>query len=176
MPELAAVTPAEAERFLTEEDWQPAPSWAGERAASAQAGPRLVYSAPTQDSTASFASPWTEPAWLAPTIEKLSELLQLPPNWDSYRAAPVRSELAAALLTLLIEVMGDDTPPPSVVPTASGGLQAEWHRKGFDLEIEVCSASRFDAYFEELATGKAESRSVISDLRTLVEWINAVSG
>lgn len=177
MSEPATVTTEEGvERFLTEEEWQPAPSWAGERVATVRRVPKLVYSAPPEDSTASLDSPWAEPVWLTPTIEKISELLQLPPNWNSYRAAPVRSELAAALVTLLAQIMGDDTPPPSVVPTASGGLQAEWHRKGYDLEIEVCSPSRFVAYFEEIETGKTESRSVVSDLRPLVEWINAVTG
>jgi hypothetical protein len=103
------------------------------------------------------------------------ELLRLPRNWSTYRAAPVRPELATALLRLLVEIMDDDTPPPTVVPTASGGLQAEWHRKGYDLEIEVCSSSRFEAHFENVESGETETRSVISDLRPLVDWIASIS-
>ena len=177
MPELARAARTDStERLLTDEDWVPTPSWIEERTPSEPAALRLVHLAPSATPTAWFDPLFSEPAWLATTVEKLAELLQLPPNWSSYRAATVRPELASALLALLLEVMGDDTPAPAIVPTASGGLQAEWHRKGYDLEIEVCSPSRFVAHFENVKTGKVESLSVVSDLRRLVEWIIAVSG
>ncbi|MFP3941452.1 MAG: hypothetical protein ACLF0P_14225 [Thermoanaerobaculia bacterium] len=71
--------------------------------------------------------------------------------------------------------MDDDTPPPSVVPTATGGVQAEWHRKGYDFEIEVLSPARFVAHFEDVESGEIESRAVVSDLRPLIEWIALIS-
>lgn len=177
MPELAATTRDEImELHLTEEDWRPAASWPEPHAVPRPTGPRLVYLSLSESPSASVDPPWTEPAWLEPTLQKLAELLRLPPDWSSYRAAPVRPELASALVRLLVEVMGDDTPPPTVVPTASGGVQAEWHRKGYDLEIEVLSPSRFWAYFEDLESGEVESEAVISDLRRLVDWIASISG
>ncbi|MDE2785728.1 MAG: hypothetical protein OXL37_03620 [Chloroflexota bacterium] len=40
------------------------------------------------------------------------------------------------LLMLLGKVLDDDCPAPALVPTQSGGVQAEWHRNGVYLEIE----------------------------------------
>jgi hypothetical protein len=37
---------------------------------------------------------------------------------------------------------------PSVHPTTAGGIQFEWHRKGFDLEIEVLPSGQARAYVE----------------------------
>lgn len=36
---------------------------------------------------------------------------------------------------------------PSIVPTHRGGLQAEWHRKGVDLEIEVFEDGQVEYFF-----------------------------
>lgn len=160
---------------LTDQDWWPTAASVQERS---EAGPvtlggfpRAIAEAPTLSS----GSPWDRPGWIEPVVQKLGELLQLPRNWSSYRSEPVRAEIATALLQLLLEVMADETPPPAVVPTASGGLQAEWHRGGYDLEIEAFSPYRFEAHIEELETGKVQSLQVISDLRPLVEWIALVS-
>lgn len=176
MPEL---TPnpgaASSELHLTERDWWPTAYPAHERGEAGALTLEGSHRAISEASTASIESPWNGPSWIEPVVHRLWELLQLPRNWSSYRSEPVRPELATALLRLLLEVMADDTPPPAVVPTASGGLQAEWHRGGYDLELEVSSPYRFEAHLEEVETGRAESRQVISDLRPVVEWIALVS-
>lgn len=51
---------------------------------------------------------------------------------------PLEEGAAAKLLWLLCEVLDKDTiPPTSIVPTWRGGVTAEWHVNGFDLEIEA---------------------------------------
>ena len=43
---------------------------------------------------------------------------------------------AAELLLLMIRMLDGDTPPPmSVNPTGEGGVTAQWHLSGYDLEI-----------------------------------------
>ena len=75
--------------------------------------------------------------WLRPTIEGLSRL-----PWDDVNPPdgrkPLEERAAGKLLWLLCQVMGNETiPPTSIVPTWRGGVTAEWHVNGFDLEIEA---------------------------------------
>ena len=74
--------------------------------------------------------------WLRPTIDGLGRL-----PWDDVKAPdgrkPLEEKAAARLLWLLCQVLEQDTiPPTSIVPTWRGGVTAEWHVNGFDLEIE----------------------------------------
>ena len=74
--------------------------------------------------------------WLAPTIDGLGRL-----PWDDVNGPdgrkPLQEAAAARLLWLLCQVLENDTiPPTSIVPTWRGGVTAEWHVNGFDLELE----------------------------------------
>ena len=81
-------------------------------------------------------TPRREIRWSKPTIKALCDLPwgveslpdgRKPPQFDS----------AAALLSVLTVVLEDETmPPTSIIPTSNGGMAAEWHVNGFDLEIE----------------------------------------
>ena len=76
------------------------------------------------------------PVWAEPTMKAI---LALPWDRDNWADGATRTqpEAAANLLFVLVNTLNDDTPPPtSVVPTWRGGVQAEWHIGGFDLEIE----------------------------------------
>jgi hypothetical protein len=83
------------------------------------------------------------PLWLSPTIDKMSELLMLSENWDSYGARPIDPKCALAALRLLGRVMRNHSPPPSVLPTNRGSVQLEWHKSGVDLEVNVVSSTQF---------------------------------
>ena len=77
------------------------------------------------------------PAWLPEIVKKINTLLALPENWDSYGAVRVKSDAAFNTIRLLLSVMEEDTPFPSIVPVSSGDLQVEWHVFGIDLEIVI---------------------------------------
>ncbi len=79
------------------------------------------------------------PLWHENVINRLSELLQLRDNWDSYGGKAPGLLSASAMVSVLNAIMRADTPAPSIVPSPSGHLQAEWHTDGVDLEIEVLS-------------------------------------
>lgn len=75
------------------------------------------------------------PAWVGPTIVAFSAIASLPANWDTYGARPVSRDVIRLALETLATVMQVNSPVPSVVPLADGGIQLEWHRKQQDLEI-----------------------------------------
>ena len=63
--------------------------------------------------------------------------------------------------------MRSETPLPSLVPTSQGGIQAEWHQEGIDLEIEATSSHRFAVYLEDVESGKSEELITMYDFDSL---------
>lgn len=60
-------------------------------------------------------------------------LLALEENWDSYGGQAIRREAVDAAIRLRAAVATE----PSFVPMSNGGVQVEWHRQGFDIELEI---------------------------------------
>jgi hypothetical protein len=75
------------------------------------------------------------PPWLEPSIQSIGRLLMLPRNWDLEDAPPVQVSSAQWALEGLARFMGDASAAPQWTPTRAGGLQADWHQDGIDLEI-----------------------------------------
>lgn len=86
------------------------------------------------------------PPWLEPTIQAMLALPWDNDNWND-DAAATHPGAAATLLVVLVSVLDDATPPPAIVPTWRGGVQAEWHRNGVDLEIEADPDGALEYYF-----------------------------
>lgn len=116
-----------------------------------------------------------KPAWLAAAAQAMSEIMNLPTNWDSYGALPVRPTAILAALSLLFEIMQADTPAPTVVPTVQGGVQLEWHTHGIDLEIEILSLGRLSAYYEDHEQNAEWEGEITSDLTRLSEVLFELS-
>ena len=74
--------------------------------------------------------------WLEATTKALNRLPWQERNLPDGRIPP-KPEAAAALLWLLLNALEDNTiDPTAIVPTSRGGVAAEWHVGGIDLEIE----------------------------------------
>lgn len=121
-----------------------------------------------------------DPAWLYGVLGRFKSLFALPPNWDSYGAGPLQSDALIRGLLVLLGVMRHDSPTPSVVPTSAGGVQFEWHRSGFDLEIDVEPNEPATVWYHELATGGERSfelgtLDLAEDLGLLVESLGSRS-
>ena len=101
----------------------------------------------------------TEKAWLIPTLQKMSEL---PFHTDNWSTGAMRTEGVAIkqLLNALCQVLADEAPVPTIVPTWPGGVQAKWHRKGVDLEIFVNPGEPVGYYFNSNDT---DQEGVASD-------------
>ena len=78
----------------------------------------------------------SEIRWLEPTTVAIGRLPWFETNLPDGRTPP-QPQAAATLLWLLAMALDDDTiPPTGIVPSWRGGVAAEWHVNGFDLEIE----------------------------------------
>ncbi len=115
------------------------------------------------------------PAWLPAVVAKLDELATLPPNWNSYRSAPVRRACLLAAVQLLLDMMRDNSPTPAVVPTNRGTVLLEWHRHGIDLEIEVLGPGRFHVVAEDTPRRTELESDIGSDLTEIVRYIERLS-
>lgn len=75
------------------------------------------------------------PGWVQPTLIAFSDVQTLSDDWDSYGGTAINKKLIEESLIILTAIMRGNSPPPSVVPLADGGIQIEWHRRQQDLEI-----------------------------------------
>lgn len=78
---------------------------------------------------------------MAPTLGSNWQqyLVELPGNWDSYGSREITCAAIEAVASF------------SVVPLHGGGVQVEFHRDGFDVEIEV----RPDGTIEDVLVERA---------------------
>jgi hypothetical protein len=105
--------------------------------------------------------------WLSPTVERLTQLLDLPENWDSYGGRPIDPAEVAWALDLLARVMSPGSPPPTVIPTSRGSIELEWHQNGIDLEAHATSKGGTYVYFEDQQSGEAWERELNGDFSPL---------
>jgi hypothetical protein len=77
------------------------------------------------------------PSWVQPVLDRLTELVALPPDWDTYGALPVARQSVEMALSTLSTVMSEGAELPWIVPLPNGGLQLEWHRVDSDIEIAL---------------------------------------
>src|ERR1700690_2040346 len=62
------------------------------------------------------------PPWHEEVATRLSELMRLRDNWDSYGGKPPGYLSVAAMVSVLNSIMRPDTPAPSIVPSPRGHL------------------------------------------------------
>jgi hypothetical protein len=95
----------------------------------------------------------TLPAWAEPAIQMFSELLAMEAGWDSYAGASISPASARLALSFLADVMHDNSPLPSFVPTATGGVQLEWHLESGDIEVDFDPRGGAVAYVNDVNSG-----------------------
>ena len=76
-------------------------------------------------------------AWLKQLTDRLLSFLRYPPGWDGYGGRPIDHSTAQFAAEILATCASVQAPAPSLVPLAYGGVQIEWHRCGWDIEIEI---------------------------------------
>jgi hypothetical protein len=109
--------------------------------------------------------------WILPLLQKVCQLGSLPPNWNSYGAKPIQRGIAAAAVTMLLNLLSPQDPVPAVVPTSHGGILLEWHMGGIDLEVDIRSPSTLHVALEEgnhrVETDRADFEAVKHNLNRL---------
>ena len=111
------------------------------------------------------------PAWVKPTISAFIGIQGLSSNWDSYGGKAINHDLIQQSLLVLQLVMKADSPTPSVVPLADGGIQIEWHRKQQDLEIVFPADKVPQFFYKNRATG-AEQQGFANEIANLAHLLN----
>ena len=112
----------------------------GQQPRRAQGSVRYTMSGQIRNTVTGAAA--AEAIWRLQVADRLFDLLQLPENWDSYGARVPSRTSADDMLAVLGSIMQAKSPTPSVVPSAQGHFQAEWHRNGIDLEVEVIAPTK----------------------------------
>lgn len=114
------------------------------------------------------------PHGLIVAVQRMIELLELPPGWNSYNARPISKENVKFALSLLGQAMRADTPAPTVIPMVRGGVQLEWHTGGINLEISIYSPHEASFFAENLRSG-GDSIEGEPNLALLRPWIDRLS-
>ena len=108
-----------------------------------------------------------QPQWLRPTIQRTLILLWDDDNWND-GTKPIEPAAVANLLSLLVFILDDTAPTPTIVPTWRGGVQAEWHTNGVDLEIEVDPTEPAQYFFFSHTNEEEYEEPVAGNLEQLV--------
>src|SRR5437660_1648313 len=122
----------------------------------AAAWPATVSASWRQSVPEKTAVAFSTPAdgWDKVVAERLVRLRLFRSGWDGHQARPISRTVVDYACSLLpqIMVMSPGVPVPFIAPLPSGGLQLEWHRNGWDLEIEIAGPGELYIYSRELAT------------------------
>jgi hypothetical protein len=116
-----------------------------------------------------------EPGWLNSVDHQIRRLAQLTKDWDHHGGRPIGRETLFFAWQFLNETLALRTPPPRIVPLSYGGIQAEWHEKEIDLEIEIERPFRIHVWFRDHRTGREFEEELGQDFSRLEEPIRALS-
>ena len=108
------------------------------------------------------------------SVEAVTDLLSLPPGWNSYSAQPIAPQNAARAIQLLAEFLGPETPLPAVIPMVRGGIQLEWHTKRANVEIYIESPNNVSFFAEKVGSGKSSEGSLPGHEHELRLWLTYV--
>lgn len=125
--------------------------------------------------TVDVALEGADPPWLAETLRRCADLLQLRDGWNSYDARPINPAAVAAALQLLVSVMAPETPAPLLIPTNRGSISLEWHMHGIDLEVRIVEPDQLDVYLDDQVSGREWEAVLRTDLAPLAEILSELA-
>lgn len=108
-------------------------------------------------------------------VEKVSKLLRLPENWDSYGSCTIKPEVGAFSIFLAASLLRPNMSAPSIVPIHNGGIQLEWHQNQADLEIAINEPYKGEVYFFDQRSGREICEPISGDFYFLEPYISRLS-
>ena len=109
--------------------------------------------------------------WMGSVFPAVQEFLRLPVGWDTYNGVPLRLDTGMFALQLLYDLMNPRIPVPLVAPTSPGGIQFEWRRDGFELELCVNAPYNCEVSSRDQATGDENSFMLTTDFTLLTRMM-----
>jgi hypothetical protein len=94
------------------------------------------------------------PNWTTPVLQSLSARWGSGFGWDSYQAQPTN---------------------PQLTPLADGGVQAEWHCNGRDLELVVAADEQRAYYYSDPGSGVEEEAEINANYPHIQALIGGIS-
>lgn len=114
--------------------------------------------------------------WQREAERRLNEVIRLPVGWDGHQGKPVETTIASYAFTLLEALLAmPGVPLPAITPLSYGGLVLEWHRKGWDVEMEIDAPSSHHLYTRELGSNTEKEFWLGLQLNELREVIRRIS-
>lgn len=112
--------------------------------------------------------------WRYRAEARLSSLLRLKRGWDGHNGLPGDRATLEFAASVLAKLMLPQMPMPSIMPLSYGGVQIEWHRNGWDVEIEIASPNVIHMYKNEIQSGQETELDIGPDLSQLINEIDVV--
>ncbi len=114
--------------------------------------------------------------WQHSAERRLSEIMRLQQGWDGHQGRPVEPATAFYAFRLLEGLLvRPGVPLPSITPLSYGGLVLEWHRRGWDIEIEIKAPLRLHVYSHELASGAEDELELGINVDALRDAVRKIS-
>jgi hypothetical protein len=128
--------------------------------------------------TISSASRWASRQrdyWRLMAEDRLRKLQRLEVGWDGHTGRPVAVSTVYFVLDVLEQIMLPGVPMPSLMPLSNGGLQIEWHRNGWDVEIEVARPNHLHFWAYDISGDREHEFDVSEDIAPLFEFVSYIA-
>ncbi len=112
--------------------------------------------------------------WMQHAIDRLGHLCRLRRGWDGHNGLPANKSTALFASSVIGSLMLPNIPAPSIMPLSYGGIQVEWHRNGWDIEIEIAGPNQVFVYTRELTSGIEQEFSGGANLSRLRQIIDLI--
>lgn len=121
---------------------------------------------------ASYRAPVSSDHWWRPRLQvRFNELMTLEEGWDGYQGQPVAVTVAKFAASLLEQICIEGMWEPALVPGSDGTMQIEWHRYGYDVEIDVLGPNNIVATRFNHHNDQEEVVAVENDVSILITWM-----
>jgi hypothetical protein len=113
--------------------------------------------------------------WLRAVQEQISDLAQLPADWDSYSSRPIQQPAINRAFEVAFCLSSVVLPRPLIVPVPGGGIQFEFDENGRQIEIECFpdgSVGSLIMYQDGVSVGIHMEVEAISELYDLCHWLH----
>lgn len=108
-----------------------------------------------------------------PSLEaRFNELTSLEKGWDGYKGRPVLFTVATFAANLLERICIEGISEPDLVPGSDGTMQIEWHKNGYDVEIDVLGPNSVVAARYDHQSHHEEVIELENDFSVLLTWMN----
>ena len=92
-------------------------------------------------------------SWTEPTIANILNLPWGQDDWQEGAQAP-KIEAVSHLMVALSATLQPDSPAPHIAPMWNGGVQAEWHQDGVDLQLSVAPDGGITWSYSDMNAGQ----------------------